>query len=265
MAKTQIETILAFRSSGRTSIGRDRIKLLEAVGKHGSITQAAIAMGISYKSAWDAIDAMNNLLPRPAVAAQTGGKRGGGAVITDDGQALIAAFKLLESRFARAAALLADGDAPVDPLSLLWSLGMKTSARNAFRCTVEAVHSGSVNVEIILRLSETVTLVAIVTAESATDLGIVVGAEVSALIKASFIILATGDDPPLVSSRNIVPGIVSRCEIGGGVNSEVTLDIGDGKSLVAIVTRESAEHLKLIPGVKCWAMFKASHVIIAID
>ena len=264
MSKTEIETILAFRSSGRTAIGRDRIKLLEAVGQHGSITKAAQAMGISYKSAWDAVDAMNNLLPRPAVAAQTGGKRGGGAVITEDGQALIAAFHLLQSRFARAAALLADGNAPVDPLSLLWSLGMKTSARNAFRCVVEQVRPGSVNVEILLRLNETVTLAAIVTAESAADLGIVQGAEVSALIKASFVLLAVGEQAPAVSTRNRIPGTVSRRD-DGAVNSEITLDIGGGKSLIAVVTRESADQLDLTPGMPCWALFKASHVILAID
>ena len=264
MSKTKIETILAFRGVGRTSIGRERIKLLEAVGQHGSITKAAMVMGISYKSAWDAIDAMNNLLPRPAVTAQSGGRRGGGAVITEDGHALIAAFHLLESRFARAAELLSDGDAPVDPMSLLWSLGMKTSARNAFRCTVEAVMPGSVNVEIILRLSDEVRLAAIVTEESASDLGIKAGAEVSALIKASFILLATGETPPQVSTRNIIPGIVSRRE-NGAVNCEITLDIGGGKSLIAVVTMQSADDLKLAPGVKAWALFKASHVILAID
>ena len=264
MAKTNIETILAFRSAGRTAIGHERIKLLEAVSQHGSITKAAQKIGISYKSAWDAIDTMNNLLPRPVIISQKGGARGGGAIITEDGRALIAAFHLLESRIARAAALLSDGDRPVDPMSILWSLGMKTSARNAFCCTVEEIHSGAVNGEVILRLNESVTLAAIVTSESIQDLGIKVGAEVSALIKSSFILLATGDQAPCVSARNIIPGIVSRCEVGA-VNTQVTLDIGGGKSLFAMVTKASADQLQLAPGVKAWGLVKASHIILAVD
>jgi len=264
MSKAKVDTILAFRSTGRTAVGRDRIQLLEAVAQHGSITKAAQVVGLSYKSAWDAVDAINNLLPRPAVVKQIGGSKGGGAKVTEDGQALIAAFHLLETRFARATALLTDGDSPVDPLSLLWSLGMKTSARNAFRCKVDEVRQGSVNVEVILRLTESVTLDAIVTSESAHDLGIVVGADVTALIKAPFVLLATGDEAPKVSTRNRIPGTVSRRE-DGSVNSEIILDIGGGKSLIAVVTKESAEYLELSVGTKAWALFKASHVILAID
>ena len=264
MSKAKIDSILTLRGEGRTAIGRERIELLEAIGSCGSITKAAQVLGISYKSAWDAVDAMNNLLPRPVLSTHAGGKRGGGAVITEDGQALIAAFHLLETRLARAAELLTDGDEPVDPAALLWSLGMKTSARNAYRCVVEAVLPGSVNAEIVLRLNDGVTLAAIVTEESVADLGIKPGAQVSALIKASFVLLATGETPPLVSTRNRLPGIVQRRE-DGAVNTEITLDIGGGKSLVAIITKESANQLGLSLGCKAWALFKASHVILAID
>ena len=193
-----------------------------------------------------------------------GGSRGGGAKVTEDGHALIAAFHLLESRLARATALLTAGDQPVDPTALLWSLGMKTSARNAFRCSVDEVRQGSVDVEVILRLTDAVTLAATVTAESANDLGIVAGSEVTALIKAPFVLLATGDQAPKVSTRNRIPGTVSRRD-DGSVNSEIVLDIGDGKSLIAVVTKESADQLGLCPGAKAWALFKASHVILAID
>ena len=264
MSKAKIDSFLTLRAEGRSAIGRERIELLEAIGSCGSITKAAQVMGISYKSAWDAVDAMNNLMPRPVLTTHAGGKRGGGAVITEDGHALMTAFHLLEERLARAAELLTDGDEPVDPAALLWSLGMKTSARNAYRCHVVDVHVGSVNAEIILRLNETLTLAAIVTEESVADLGIKPGAQVSALIKASFILLATGDQPPLVSTRNRLPGIVQRRE-DGSVNTEITLDIGGGKSLVAIITTESANQMDLLPGSKVWALFKASHVILAID
>ena len=264
MSTDKVDTVLSFRSVGRSAIGRDRIQLLEAVASHGSITKAAHVVGMSYKTAWDSIDAMNNLLPRPAVVAQTGGRQGGGAIVTDDGLALIAAFHLLEKRLARATALLTDSESPVDPLSLLWSLGMKTSARNAFRCKVAEVRQDTVSVEVILSLTDTVSLAATITAESASDLQIVTGAEVTALIKAPFILLATGKTAPQISTRNCIPGVVVRRE-DGAVNSEIIVDIGGGKRLIANISRESAEKLQLAAESPVWAMFKSSDIILAIE
>lgn len=264
MSEGRIQAVLALKSGGRSQVGRDRIALLQAVAEHGSITKAAQAVGLSYKAAWDALNAVNNLLPRPAVTAQTGGRNGGGAEVTPDGTALIAAFKMLEERFARAAALFADGDSPVDPLTLIRSLGMKTSARNAFRCLVEDIRPGAVNSEVILRLTDSVVLAAVVTAESMSELNIAVGQEVTALIKATFVMLAVGKDQPAVSARNRIPGIVARRD-DGPVSSEVILDIGGGKTIAAVVTRDGADELELQPGEHAWALFKAPHVILAVE
>ena len=262
MTESKVEAILALRAAGRPAVGRERIQLLEAVGSHGSITRAAQAVGLSYKAAWDAIDAVNNLLPRPAVTAQSGGKRGGGAVLTEDGRGLIAAFRLIEDKLARMAGLLAEGGAPQDPLALLWSFGMKTSARNAFRCTVAEIRRGGISAEVILRLTDSVNLAAIITEESLSELGIRQGQEVTALVKAPFVMLAAGESPPAVSARNRIPGVVARRE-DGPVNAEIILDIGDGKTITAVVTKDGADDLALAPGSRAWALFKASHIILA--
>ena len=44
--------------------------------------EAARACGLSYKGAWDAVQALNNLFERPLVEAQTGGRQGGAAAVT---------------------------------------------------------------------------------------------------------------------------------------------------------------------------------------
>lgn len=254
--------MLALRRDGRPLVGRDRIQLLEAVDRHGSITKAAKAVGLSYKAAWDALNAVNNLLPRPAIQSQAGGAHGGGAVVTEEGKALIAAFRLLETRLARAINALS-GTA-FDPFALVWSLGMKTSARNAFRCVVSDINRGPVTAEVILRLSETAQLAAVVTAESLEALGLEIGREAVALVKSSFILLAAGAEPPRVSARNRLAGTVSRRE-DGPINTEFVLDLGGGKTIAALVTRESADLLDLRIGAPACAMFKASHVILAVD
>ncbi len=51
----------------------------------------------------------------------------------------------------------------------------------------------------------------------------------------------------------------------GAVNDEVVLDVGEGKSITATITRGSAEELGIAVGEPAWALIKASHVILAVD
>jgi molybdenum-dependent DNA-binding transcriptional regulator ModE len=60
----------------RHFLGDTRIRLLEAIDRYGSISQAAKAVPLSYKAAWDAVDAMNNLAEAPLVERSVGGKHG---------------------------------------------------------------------------------------------------------------------------------------------------------------------------------------------
>ena len=248
-------------------IGAQRIALLEAIGKHGSIAAAAKAVSLSYKGAWDAVQALNNLFDRPLVATKAGGKRGGFAEITADGQAMLAAFHSAQTELAHVFEALERrlGDASSAPLrTLLWSLGMKTSARNAFRGVVETVTDGAVSAEVVLQIGGGAQIVAVITRHSVADLGIEPGREVIALIKSSFVILAEGDETLRTSARNRLVGAVVGVE-RGAVNDEVTLDIGGGKILTATVTHESAASLAIAPGARLVALIKASHVILAVE
>lgn len=266
MSGNKVEAFLALKSEGRPVVGRDRVALLEAVDKTGSITAAAKAVGLSYKAAWDALNAINNLLPRPAIVSQTGGKGGGGAVVTAEGYALITSFRSIEEKLSRVAEILSldKSSAPMDPFALVWSLSMKTSARNAFRCTVEKVIPGSVNGEVLLRLSSATTLCAIITTESIQELGLTEGKNVIALVKSSFIMMAAGEEMPRISARNKIKGkIAVRDE--GAVNTEIVLDIGDGKTIISIISNEGAREMDLKVGDTAWALFKSSHVILAVE
>ena len=85
-------------------IGPGKIALLEAVGREGSISAAGRALGMSYKRAWDLVDAMNKLLGVAVVQASTGGHRGGGAALTEAGSNLVADYRTIEAAAQRAAA-----------------------------------------------------------------------------------------------------------------------------------------------------------------
>ena len=84
-------------------IGPGKIDLLEAIDREGSISAAGRALGMSYKRAWDLVDAMNKLLGVAVVAASTGGYRGGGATLTDAGRNLVADYRAIERAAQRAA------------------------------------------------------------------------------------------------------------------------------------------------------------------
>ncbi len=264
MADGMIEAMLALRGRGQGPIGRDRISMLEAVATHGSITQAAKALGFSYKAVWDGINAINNLLPRPALLAQAGGRGGGGALLTEEGHRLITAFRRLEAKLSRISQAIAEDGLDSHPDLLFWSVAMKTSARNAFRCQVTEVKRAPVNVEVVLRLSESNNIVAVITNDSADELGIIPGRDAMALVKSSFVMLAPADQMPRVSTRNRIIGTVVE-RIDGGVNSEIILDIGDGKTLTSVVTKDSVDAMPIAIGDRVCAFFMASQVILATD
>jgi molybdate transport system regulatory protein len=76
-------------------LGKGRVELLKAVKETGSISAAAKTMNMSYKKAWESIDAMNALADQPLVKRTTGGKGGGGTVVTEEGEKAIQLYEQL--------------------------------------------------------------------------------------------------------------------------------------------------------------------------
>jgi molybdate transport system regulatory protein len=261
-----IEALVTLRSEAVPAVGRDRIRLLEAVAREGSITAGAKAIGLTYKAAWDALDAMANLFGQPLLATRAGGRTGGGASLTPTGVRVIEAFHRLEAEMARVVRAIEPGLAGtgISPLNLVSGLLMKTSARNALRGTITDIASDAIASEVAVAVSDDTTIYALVTNESVRALGLCVGRQAVVLIKAPFVIIAPGDDPPALSIRNCVRGTVRRCETSA-VSAEVVLDIGAGKTLASTITAHSARSLAIAPGKPACALFDAAHVIIAID
>ncbi len=251
-----------------TFLGDTRIRLLEAIEQHGSISQAAKHVPLSYKAAWDAVDAMNNLADRPLVERSTGGKHGGGTVLTEHGRKVIGLYRAVEAEYQMALDRIMSqwGDLDTGNVrsfqQLLRRMALRTSARNQFVCTVSGLRDGPVDYEVYLRMDATHELVAVITRDSAEQLGIEIGMEVVALIKASAVLLMT-DEGLLTSARNHLWGTVQRV-VDSPVNAEVTLDLGGGKTVTSVVTRESVATMGLEEGRRVCALFKSSSVILSI-
>jgi len=244
--------------------GEQRVALLAKITECGSITQAAKAIGMSYKAAWDAIDAMNNLAGEPLVERVAGGKGGGGTRLTRRGEQLVENFRLIERehlRFVEQLSRQATGIA--DDYLLIRRMGMKTSARNQFHGKVVRVTTGAVNDEIELKIAGGQTIIATVTHESTTELGLQPGAEALALVKSSSVILVSDEAGARFSARNRLTGTIARVH-PGAVNTEVVLDLPGGAALAAIITNESSHDLGLAEGKTTTAIFKASSVIVGV-
>jgi len=256
-----------FQAGEQTLGGASRIALLAAIGATGSITGAARAVGMSYKAAWDAVDAMNNLAGEPLVVRSTGGKGGGGTTLTARATRLIETFHAVERehrRFLERAGAAIEGFA--NDWELIGRIGMRTSARNQLYGTVSAITRGAVNDEVALALPGGQTIVAVLTHESTETLGLAVGAAAFALVKASWVMLLVDDGgaPVKLSARNQLRGVVAAVK-RGAVNAEVSLALDGGIVVTAVITNESVDVLGLVEGTPAIAAFKASSVILGVN
>ena len=86
------------KEKGNVLLGYGRVQLLQAIDEQGSLSKGAKVLKMSYKKAWDLVNSMNQAGAEPLVILQTGGKKGGGAVLTAYGQKLVATYKELEQK-----------------------------------------------------------------------------------------------------------------------------------------------------------------------
>ncbi len=127
----QADILLTLKLHDKIFADPRRIALLKQVAQTGSISQGAKLAGISYKSAWDAINEMNQLGDGLLVERATGGKGGGGAQVTPYGARLIALYDLLGQIQQKAFDALSDDALPLDSLlAAIARFSLQTSARN---------------------------------------------------------------------------------------------------------------------------------------
>jgi molybdate transport system regulatory protein len=251
-------------SDNQQSFAAAQVDLLAAIDACGSISGAAKHLGMSYKTAWDRIDAMNNMSEHALVVRSAGGVDGGGTTLTDMGRRIVAGFQTLQAEHAAMVGRLgATLHSIKDMATFMRETQVRTSARNQYRGVVTQVTRGAVNTEVQLQVSDSVSLIAIITNDSQQHLDLKPGDYSIALIKSSWVLLSK-ETTLKTSARNKLIGRISRI-IAGAVNSEVALDLGGEKLVYAIVTNTSVADLNLNVGDLACAFFKASSVILIAD
>lgn len=138
---------------------------------------------------------------------------------------------------------------------------MKTSARNQLNGKVVEVKKGAVNSEVVLEIGGGAKITAVVTNDGADELSLKSGDAATAIIKASWIILAT-EAPKKISARNCLEGKVVALK-DGAVNAEVVLEVASGAKITAVVTEDAIADMGLKVGATAYAIIKASSVILS--
>lgn len=246
-------------------LGSDRIALLEKIDELGSITRAAKAVGISYKTAWEIVNQINNLAPVPLVDRATGGKGGGGASLTVSGREVLEQFRVIHEEHGK---FLKNLDMRLGDTNNLYQflrrISMKVSARNVFNGTVASISKGAVSAEVSLALKGDTVITAVVTNGAIDNLGLKEGMSAYAIVKASSVVIGTDLAEAKLSTRNLLTGTIVKL-VEGPVNCEVDLELPGGNTISAVITDGSAKRLGLKVGGSATALFKASSVILGVS
>jgi molybdate transport system regulatory protein len=80
------------------AMGPGKAELVERIAESGSISAAARAMGMSYRRAWQLVEALNAACVEPVVITAVGGRQGGGAQVTPFGAELVRLFRRMEDK-----------------------------------------------------------------------------------------------------------------------------------------------------------------------
>jgi len=156
--------------------------LLRRVSETGSLTEGAKLAGMSYRSAWDRLKAIEAGLGIKMVETKVGGATGGGARLTPEGMGLLQDFRRVRKYLFNA---LEDKD-------YMAHVGYKLSARNKFRARVTKVDKGPITASVKLTMELPATITAIISKEAVDDLDLKTGDEVDAIVKSTEVIIAKG-------------------------------------------------------------------------
>lgn len=244
--------------NGEYFAGKGRIELLRHIKETGSISKAAKVMGMSYKAAWDSVDTMNNLAGEVLVHRTSGGRHGGGSMLTDAGIKFIETYEKYDEIFNSMLDFIAEHP---EVENMAGRFHFKTSADNSFYGKISEIKDGAV-MSIVSIDCGGIIIYSSVSKHSIDRMGLKKGTEVCAVINSNqLIILDDEDNNDKLSAANIFSGTVTSVK-KGAVNGEVFIKLSDTSSLYVIVTNESVDTMGIKYGRNLKAACSSASVIV---
>ena len=157
------------------------LELLSLIGEKQSISHAAKAMSISFRHAWNLIGKLEKQLGTKVLVRSRGGKGGGGLVtLSKKGSDIVREYQRV-----------AKGIKGVVKDEGFWeALGLKISARNKIVGKVTKIKKDSVVAHVEIKCSTPISIVSLITSDAANDLELKVGDKVTAIVKATEVLIA---------------------------------------------------------------------------
>ena len=86
------------------AVGPGKIALLEQIAASGSLAQAARALNMSYRRAWQLLESLNSSFSERVAVSSKGGRGGGGAQLTPLGTELVSRYRAFDKEVQQRAA-----------------------------------------------------------------------------------------------------------------------------------------------------------------
>jgi len=252
--KFQVNGSIWIKKNDRSFIGRGRVELLQNIQIHGSITKAAKAMKMSYKAAWDSVDIMNKLSNKPVVIKVTGGKGGGGTVITSHAKELIHTFEEISSLNRKYFEILSNSfNEQIEDEST------EEPVFSRLQGIIKNKNNINENFELSIQLKSKQTLTSIESKKLVEEKNLKINDEVNFVIETNNIVLTKEvlDN----SARNLLCGKVLKIN-DDGINTNITIDCGDEDVIHAKITSSSCKKLNIKVDEIIYAQFKAYNISI---
>lgn len=256
----QSEILLTIKLQQQLFIDPKRIRLLKEIAQCGSINQAAKNAHISYKSAWDHLQAMNAISPKPILERNIGGKNGGGTTLTTYGKRLLQLYDLLEKTQEKAFSILHDDNIPIDnALSATAKFSLQTSARNQFIGTIKSLSPFDTKCLVGLKFPQLDTpIFAEITEKSAQKLNLKIGHDAMMLIKAPWIQLYKKLPTNELTPKNLVQGRVTEVT-SKNQHQEVMIEVNSELLFCASIRSTETIHI----GEQVWVHIVPEQVVLA--
>ncbi len=248
-----LESDLLLKKDEDDFLNIKKITLLENVQDYGSIAKASKASGITYKTAWNWIDKMNRLSPSSLVEKVSGGKDGGGTVVTTYAKELMRIYYEIDALHQKHLASLQSSLSHLEG-----DITKNTFSFSRLDAEIAEIHKNEKSVEYLLKLKCGSNVIAYSSIKFMTIHALEVGSKLVVLVESDAVSVSKADKKEISSRNKLKTKIIDI--IFEDKDVLLTLSLSENQNLTSRITLKSFEDLQLEKGNEIMAIFKAYNV-----
>jgi len=249
---------LVLKKNEEDFLSKKKVALLENVRDYGSMAKAAKALGITYKTAWNWIEKMNALSPSSLVQKVSGGKDGGGTIITVYAKELIRIYHEVDALHQKHLEGMQNSLAHIED-----DIMQKTFSFSGLQVNVAKIQEHKTNVELLLKLKCGLSVIAYSSIQFMKVNALKIGSNVLMLVESDAVSVSRVERKEISSRNKLQTKIIDI--VFEGKDVLLTLMLSENENLTSRITLKSFQDLQLQKGDSVMAMFKAYNVTLLKD